>query len=296
MPQIHGATVIDIIGRPVQGTRHEVLLGRERGSGTKVVVKVELVDGALATERQALEWISAHGGPVPRVRRASRLRQPDGRHAACLVLDHVPGNAPESEEAWRRLGRALARLDELPWHGAGLVVNDAHAFGATHAQRVRDLADSGHVTMTDVKDWDRLRSRQLPGNPALALTHGDPGPGNYLDDGHAGTLIDWEEAHVAPRGLDMARAMFIALLGAGPEGFIARDHAARSRAVAAGYLHQLAGAWQPHPDELRWWLTVAGIQFAHRRWQRAGQPGVQPSANAIAVLAAALHNDTWQPG
>ncbi len=147
-----------------------------------------------------------------------------------------------------------------------------HAFGATHAQRVRELADSGHATMTDIKDWDRLTSRQLPGNPALVLTHGDPGPGNYLDDAHAGTLIDWEEAHVAPRGLDMARAMFIVLLGAGPEGFIARDHAARSRAVAVGYLHQLGGAWQPHPDELRGWLTVAGIQYAHRRWQRAGQP------------------------
>ncbi len=61
MPHIHGASVIDIIGRPVQGTRHEVLLGRERASGAPVVVKVELVEGALATERQALEWISGHG-------------------------------------------------------------------------------------------------------------------------------------------------------------------------------------------------------------------------------------------
>lgn len=59
------------------------------------------------------------------------------------------------------------------------------------------------------------------------MTHGDPGPGNFLDDGADGTLVDWEDAVVAPRGLDLGRASFIALLGSGPKGFVARDHIAQ---------------------------------------------------------------------
>ena len=151
--------------------------------------------------------------------------------------------------------------------------------------------------MADVAESAWLTSPHPPAIGPLVLTHGDPGPGNFLDNGRAGILIDWEEAKIASRGLDLARAIFIALLGAGPSGFVARDHHARARSVTAGYLATLRDTWRPGPPELRSWLTIAAIEFVHRRWQRAGQPGTLPWTQAITVLATALHEDeTWMLG
>lgn len=294
MLRLDDGTVIQITSRPAQGTWHSVLLGRERASGAAVVLKIELVQGTLKTERLALKWVSAHGGPVPEVRAPSRVRLPDGPPTACLVIDHADGRAPESEEGWGRLGRALAALAGLPWDGSYLTVLDAAAFGNAHARRIHDLCEPLRQAMTGVDDWDRLSSSRVPSPVPLVVTHGDPGPGNFLDNGLTGTLIDWEEAHVTPRGLDLGRV--IALLGAGPAGYVARDLQARSRSVAAGYLAGLGDCWQPGRDELRWWLTVAGVQFSHRRWERAGQPGILPWSDTIAVLAAALRDDErWMP-
>ncbi len=145
--------------------------------------------------------------------------------------------------------------------------------------------------MRGIADWDRLSSAYPPAPGPLVIAHGDPGPGNFLDNGHRGTLIDWEEAQIAPRGLDLARAIFIALVGSGPARFIARDHHARAQSVASGYLQSLEHTWLPGAAELRWWLTAAGIQFAHRRLKRAGQPGVMLWTDAMSVLARALTQD-----
>ena len=50
-----------------------------------------------------------------------------------------------------------------------------------------------------------------------------------------------------------------------------------------------SGDWAPDADELTWWLTVAGVQFAHRRrLERAGEPGVLPWLDAVDVLDGAL--------
>lgn len=288
--RLHNGQVIAVTGRPAQGTRHRVLIGREQQTGAGVVVKIELIPGALETERRALAWLTSHHGPAARLRGASRVRVADDQDARCLVLDHALGNVPDRAEGWFRIGRALASLTTLPCDGAGLPARDADAFGHAHAARVQDLGPTVTEAMAVVDDWDRLSSPRLPIPGPLVLTHGDPGPGNFLDDGHAGTLIDWEEAQIAPRGLDLARAVFIALLGSGPEGFAARDPKPRARAVRAGYLSGLNGLCQPSRDEQRWWLAVAGIQFAHRRHQRQGQPGVLPWQDALAVLATALQD------
>jgi hypothetical protein len=67
--------------------------------------------------------------------------------------------------------------------------------------------------------------------------------------------------------------------------------------VVAGLLAE-SGDWSPDADELTWWLGVAGVQFAHRRLERAGEPGVLPWLDAIAVLDWALEGDParWLPG
>jgi aminoglycoside phosphotransferase (APT) family kinase protein len=276
-----GTTVTELT-RPNQGMRHRVLFGVEESSGREVAVKIELIPGALEPERRALEWLTRQSGPAPRLHAAGTL-EATGEHpgAACLVVERVDGENPSSPAGWRRLGRALARLSAIPWRGSGLSAFDHDSFLAAHERRVDDLARALGRDLRAALPAPPPSYRDSP----LVVTHGDPGPGNFLDDGAAGTLIDWEDAQVAPRGLDLGRAAFIALLGAGPEGHVARDHAARASAVTTGFL---AVDPSPTPADLTWWLSVAGIQFAHRRLERAGEPGVLPWRDAVTVLDSVL--------
>ncbi|HEX4305326.1 MAG TPA: aminoglycoside phosphotransferase family protein [Solirubrobacterales bacterium] len=277
-----GTKIVDL-SRPLQGMRHRVLFGVEESSGREVAAKIELIPAALEPERQALQWLTLQDGPSPRLHAAGTLDE-SGEYpgAVCLVTDRDDGETPNSPAGWERLGRALGRLAQIPWEGSGLTTLDHNAFLALHERRVDDLG----------RALDRDLAATLPTVPPsfsespLVVTHGDPGPGNFLDDGADGTLIDWEDAQVAPRGLDLGRATFIALLGAGPEGHVARDQAARADAVATGFLAE--ADWSPAQVELEWWLSVAGVQFAHRRLERAGEPGVLPWLDAVTVLESAL--------
>ncbi|MBS1864041.1 MAG: phosphotransferase [Actinobacteria bacterium] len=286
-----GTTIIDL-SRPRQGTRHRVLFGVEEASGRAVAVKIESLPGTLEPERRALEWLDAYDGPSPRLRAAGTVASAEAAGAVCLVIDRAAGEAPRSAAGWSRLGRALARLSRFPWEGSGLDVLDHRQFLAVHERRLDDL---GRALGAELRE-------RLPAPPPsyvdspLVLAHGDPGPGNFLDDGGVGTLIDWEDARVAPRGLDLGRAAFIALVGSGPEGYVAEAGTERGRAVVAGLLAESAD-WAPATDELTWWLTVAGVQFAHRRLERAGEPGVLPWLDAVTVLEDALgandHDIIW---
>jgi Ser/Thr protein kinase RdoA (MazF antagonist) len=283
-----GTTIADL-SRPLQGTRHRILFGVEESSSRAVAVKIELIAGALEPERRALEWLNLQSGPSPRLHAAGTLSS-SGEHpgAACLVIDRVGGEAPTSPASWERLGQALARLSQIPWQGSDLTTFDHGAFLTSHERRVDDLR----------RALERDLSTSLPALPPsysdspLVVTHGDPGPGNFLDDGADGILIDWEDARVAPRGLDLGRATFIALLGSGPEAYVARDHTARAAAVTRGFLDETD--WAPTEAALAWWLSVAGVQFAHRRLERAGEPGVLPWLEAVEVLESALANP-WAP-
>jgi aminoglycoside phosphotransferase (APT) family kinase protein len=277
-----GTTITDL-ARPNQGMRHRVLFGVEESSGREVAVKIELIASALEPERRALEWLTRQDGPSPRLHAAGTLTL-EGEYpgATCLVTDRVDGEAPSSSAGWERLGRALARLSRIPWQGSGLTTLDHDTFLALHERRVDDL---GQALQRDLHATLPTVPPSYPASP-LVVTHGDPGPGNFLDDGADGTLIDWEDAQIAPRGLDLGRATFIALLGAGPEGHVARDHFATADAVAAGFLAEADRS--PSRAELAWWLGVAGVQFAHRRLERAGEPGVLPWLDAVTVLESAL--------
>lgn len=283
-------TAIGDLSRPRQGMRHRVFFGVEESSGREVAAKIELIPGALEPERRALEWLTLQGGPSPRLHAAGRLDS-SGEYpgAACLVIDRVEGAAPSSVPSWERLGRALARLSLVPWRGSGLTKLEHDAFLALHEGRVDDL---GQALERDLGATLPTMPPAYPGSP-LVVTHGDPGPGNFLDDGLDGTIIDWEDALVAPRGLDLGRAAFIALLGAGPEGYLARDHAARAGAVTKGFLAE--ADWSPGQSGLVWWLSVAGIQFAHRRLERTGEPGVLSWLEAVTVLESALTDAPWKP-
>src|SRR4051812_42638770 len=118
-------TTIGDIRRPPQGMRHRVLFGAEESSGREVAAKIELIAGALEPERLALEWLTARGGPAPRLLASGPLAD-SGEHpgALCLVTERVAGTAPTAVDGWERLGGALARLARVGWEGSGLPVLD----------------------------------------------------------------------------------------------------------------------------------------------------------------------------
>lgn len=276
-------------GEPAQGTRHRILFGLMSDGDRPVVVKIERIPGALERERLALAWVGQTKlGLAPSLISFGEASL-DGDQVTCLVTERCRGSAPTTVAGWRRMGGTFARLADIGSPEHSLTVVDPDEFVQAHRERVSGLGSRLDPFVGSIPDWAELSHRILPASTALALTHGDPGPGNYLDTGSSGLLIDWEEAHVAPLGLDLARLIFIALLGSGPAGYIARDHQARAAAAAAGYLHAIEDRWLPTSNELRWWFTVAGIQFIHRRWQLGGPA---PWENTAELLVSALTSTT----
>lgn len=290
--EIEGGPMIWVQGRPAQGTRHEILYGELPNTGEPVVVKLERISGALENERRVLAAFGTQNPVAPRLLAAGAavIR---GQRVTCLVTERRPGSPPTTTDGWWRMGRALAGLSEMRLPSSNLTVLDPVTFAGRHAERLKDLGDRLLPLARSIPDWQQLASPKIPASTPLVITHGDPGPGNYLDNGNDGTLIDWEEAHIAPRGLDLARLVFIALLGAGPHGYLARDHQARADAAVDGYLSALRESWWPARDEARWWTAVAGIQFVHRRWQLGGRPA--PWEDAAEILLSALTKDCVWP-
>ncbi len=268
------------------GRSHHVYFGTEAGAARPVVVKMEVVGGRLAVEERALTWLWAQGAPVPKVRRFAAGRLGDGPLRPCLVTDRVDGRPPRTAAAWGRMGRALHELGRIPPRGSGLPTWPVPEFVRSHRAKVEALGDrlAGSSVPAAV---GQVLAAPTPALGPLVVTHGDPGPGNYLETATAPVMIDWEVAQIAPRGLDMARAAFVALLVADGSGKPADR--TRARAVIAGYLD--GGDWRPTISELQWWLAVAGVQVTHNRWERRGQPRVLPWADSVTVLAAALRDD-----
>src|SRR5579884_2011180 len=283
---IDGGPTARLLGEPPQGTRHAIRFAVRADTDAPVVVKIEQIPGALAREHAALAWLAAAGGGMaPRVVAFGPAVLGRDR-VTCLVTDRVVGEPPTTDAGWRRMGAALAAVAGVLRPSDRLPVIDSDKFSRAHVARIDELGGRLQSFVSEISDWTELSHRALPASAPLVLTHGDPGPGNYLDSDTSGTLIDWEEAHVAPLGLDLGRLIFIALLGSGPKGYIAREHRSRAASGAAGYLAAVRPKWSPSSEELRWWVSVAAIQFIHRRWERGGRPA--PWEHAAELLAPAL--------
>jgi hypothetical protein len=283
---IDGGPIVELDGRPAQGTRHEIMFAVLADGGEPVVVKFERIQGALDRERAALAWLGAEAPGAAPALVAFGDASLDGDRVRCLVTERCPGAPPATVEGWERMGGALGRLAEVGHSDHRLPRLEPDEFVEEHAARVRELGARLDRFVEAIPDWAALTQRALPTVVVMVLTHGDPGPGNYLDTGSTGTLVDWEQAQIAPIGLDLGRLMFIALLGSGPEGYEAKDHHARCRAASRGYLHAVADHWCPTAAEIRWWLSVAAIQFIYDRWRGGGRPG--PWEQAAQVLPVAL--------
>ena len=273
-----GYSVDDLEPAPA-GLAHRVFFGVEAESGLPVAVKIEQIAGRLETEHQALSWLYQRKVDVPKVHWFGTGRIEDESFARCLVTERIVGGPPQSPASWGRMGRALQRLERVSWNGSILPVLEESQFVDSHEQKTAVLA--GRIPLVS-------RVVPTPSLGPLVVTHGDPGDGNYLESDTRAVLVDWEQAQVAPRGLDLARAAFIALLRVPHSDSGTPNNA---QAVIAGYLN--SSEWNPTTSEMRWWLEVAGVQVVYDRWLRADQPNVPPWQDAASVLEGAISDDSW---
>jgi aminoglycoside phosphotransferase len=260
------------------GLVHRVFFGVEAESRLPVVVKIEQIPECLEIEHRALMWLFEREVDVPRVRWFGSGRVGDEQLARCLVTERIGGLPPHSPSSWSRMGRTLQRLEGVPWRGSGLTILDEEQFVSSHQEKINALRDQ----------LASVACCEHPQLGPLIVTHGDPGDGNYLESDTRAVLIDWEQAQIAPRGLDLARAVFVALLRATHSE---SGDLSNAQAVIAGYLN--GSNWSPTTSEMKWWLEVAGMQIVYKRWSRPDQPNVPSWQDAAIVLERALSDDHW---
>jgi len=163
------------------------------------------------------------------------------------------------------MGRDYARLASANITDCPLPTIQATDFGTDHAERLRTVK---HLLPEQAHDQIDQAIGHLAGSRCLALTHGDPGSGNYLDDPTGGTILDWETAAVAPFGLDAGRAPFSALLDLGHTG----DPHQLQAAFIHGYRAALSAERTLREETLQASILIAGLQFTHGRHTRPLRP------------------------
>jgi aminoglycoside phosphotransferase (APT) family kinase protein len=183
--------------------------------GGHAVVRIEQ-DGMFATEgrREAsvMRLLRGRGYPVPRI----LWEEPDPGVLGhpFFVMEHVEGRARTDDEglddvlralAWlHRLGREtvdeVAALDGLP---AGFRPQEAIDAQLRHWHDVYRSAVAYPIPLLE-RGFAWLRANLRPTGPSV-IVHGDPGPGNALQDsGGVAAVIDWEFAHPGDAAEDWA--------------------------------------------------------------------------------------------
>ncbi|MCL2516746.1 MAG: aminoglycoside phosphotransferase family protein [Microbacteriaceae bacterium] len=247
--------LVELGDRTPGGSKNETRFGRL--GEQPVVVKIQRSHGRVQEERQALEYLISAGVRVPRVVGSGMTSSGE----PILVISREGGSFARTPAGWRRFGRDLAALESVDVSDSPFRCVPMREFVDDHRERlaiVRALLDA------ELADAIADALRRVEGEERLALTHGDPGTGNYLDtgdDAHPGVLLDWETASVSPFGLDLGRAAFIGLLDLGRSG-TPEDLAA---AVIHGYRERSVPAAGMSTDLLNSWVAVAGLQFIHGR-------------------------------
>jgi aminoglycoside phosphotransferase (APT) family kinase protein len=268
MPELMvGSNLYTLRDRATAGSNHETWHAVAT-SGTPVVIKIA-GPGQLDRERNALAALREHGVPVPTVVESGPTA--DGREA--LVMHRVAGHPPTDPAAWNQLGRQLAALLDVPTDVIGLPVIDGKRFVARHAAM---LATVEHALDSNTVNRVRGAAHQL-GDGRLVVTHGDPGPGNFLCDEAFGVLLDWESASLSPVGVDVGRLAFMALLDIAHTG----SPVALSRAGVAAYLAMTTDALMRELVQPA--ALVAGLQLLHSRTTKPRR-GDRPPETAARLL------------
>ena len=187
----------------------------EQGTGGHGVVRIEQ-DGMFATEgrREAsvMRILRARGYPVPPV--LWEEPDPDALGHPFFVMEFVDGRARTDDEGLDDMLRALRRLHDLGQDAADEVAaldglppgrGPEQAIDAQlrHWHDVYRSAVAYPIPLLE-RGFSWLRANLRPTGPSV-IVHGDPGPGNALQDATGvAAVIDWELAHAGDAAEDWA--------------------------------------------------------------------------------------------
>lgn len=184
--------------------RIELLAGGVANDVWSVIVDGRLAVGRLGTRSDAdLGWeaelllhLDREGlaVPVPIPTTSGRLFA-DG----LMVMTHVDGGPPETEDDWRCVADTLRQLHRLT-KGHPQRPGWRSSIDLLHADTGTKI-DLGAMPPEGVARcraaWARLAGRET------CVVHGDPNPGNVRMTANGVALIDWDEAHVDVADLDL---------------------------------------------------------------------------------------------
>jgi aminoglycoside phosphotransferase (APT) family kinase protein len=188
--------------------------GRQ-GTGGHGVVRIEQ-DGMFGTEgrREAsvMRILRARGYPVPAI--VWEEPDPDALGHPFFVMEFVDGRARTDDEGLDDMLRALRRLHSLGREPADEVaVLDGLPAGHGPEQAIDAQLRHWHDVYRSAvaypiplleRGFAWLRANLRPTGPSV-IVHGDPGPGNALQDASGvAAVIDWELAHAGDAAEDWA--------------------------------------------------------------------------------------------
>ncbi len=217
-----GAWLVTRAGDQAELRRAEVISGGfsrlmldVEWSGGRGVFRIEQ-DGMFATEGErevaVMRALRGHDYPVPDVLWAEP--DPAVLGAPFFVMEHVAGAARTDDAGIDDMLRAVAQLHRL----AGRAVDEVAAVdgllaGGSAEEAIEAQLQHWHGVYRAAvplpiplleRGFAWLRANLKPTGPR-AVVHGDPGPGNALQDERGvSAVIDWELAHVGDPAEDWA--------------------------------------------------------------------------------------------
>jgi aminoglycoside phosphotransferase (APT) family kinase protein len=252
----------------------------ELGDGSRFVVRAEqggVFGTSSAAEFDFMQAVGALGFPVARVRwlepTGSVIGQP------FFVMEFVEGGVAAGRED-RSLPPDLAvdfvhrlhDLHELDWRA---VIDGPPPSEATHAQ-IERWADvyrsSSPVRVPLLEEGAAWLHHHAPELERVSLVHGDPGPGNFVHDGHRVlAFTDWEFSHLGDPTEDWS--FLLSMRGA----------RTMAREEWLGLVQREVGV-VPTPDEMHYWRAFNFFKgaCANRSCLRAFA-GANPAPNMALI-------------
>lgn len=181
-------------------------------------------DADLAWETGLLQYLDYNGMTVP-----VPVPTTDGRLfvEGLVVMRHLEGGPPETEDDWHRVADTLRGLHRLTpdWPQRPGWRSSADLLQADRGTRI-------DLTAMPPEDVARCRAAwaRLAGRPTCVI-HGDANPRNILMTADRVALIDWDESHVDVPDLDLELPHNAAGLDAGAWDIAAQASAAWEAAV-----------------------------------------------------------------
>ncbi|WP_103381337.1 phosphotransferase family protein [Pseudonocardia dioxanivorans] len=282
--------------RPISGGRSNLVFGVQSASGEQYCLRCPSspgpAAGAIVREYELLAALGTSAVPVPQA--IAVCTDPDVIGVPFFLMALVEGAAYDTADALHRIAEPERRRVGVDLARALVEVHrvDVDAVGLSRLRRpepfvLRQLRRwGGLVTPADVVRHPRLESvaqalrDAFPGEPTVALLHGDFKIGNCLlaPDGGLRAVVDWELASTGDPRADLGwflaswsvpgsvGARIVPPPGRVP-GYTARDElvAAYERAAPLGGIDDLE--YFEAFAEWKWACIDAGI---HRRFSRPG--------------------------